>query len=181
MPVGQPGTKVDRFHLVKFLGRGAFGEVWEVREDGTMEHKALKLIRCGLRQEEDEIAREASALRACQGPNIVRFFELVRNLHVQGSAMMGILMELCPGGTATRLLHQGALEETTIVEFMLQLLRGLNRIHTIGNTLHRDLKLANILLRADGSPVICTSASYCLYLRTQRTSVFRKPYSSIKL
>ncbi|MGQ0657488.1 MAG: protein kinase domain-containing protein [Chromatiales bacterium] len=57
----------------------------------------------------------------------------------------------CAAGTSD--LIRGSLTEVELLQFAIALLDGLEQVHAAG-VVHRDIKKAHILLRADGSPVL---------------------------
>jgi eukaryotic-like serine/threonine-protein kinase len=99
-------------------------------------------------------AREAEALKRLAHPNIVHFFALAED-----DAQTAIVMELVHGEPLSAVLQRAVAARpsprTPAVPFLLawhyfaQLLGALAAVHEIG-ILHRDVKPANVIARADG-------------------------------
>jgi len=57
-----------------------------------------------------------------------------------------IILEYCNGGDLASLINfQIKLKENEVRDIAFQIVKGMNHLHSLG-VLHRDLKLANILL-----------------------------------
>ncbi len=58
-----PVSVVGRFEILRELGRGGFGVVYEARDQDLWRHGALKFVRPGrLAEEERKVTREAEAI-----------------------------------------------------------------------------------------------------------------------
>ena len=142
----EPGTLVGRFRLLRLVGRGGFGVVYEAR-DGTLPRSvALKMVRrrgwTTLPQE--RLLLEADAAARLSHPNIV-------TLHDTGSSEHGpyLVMEMLRGEPLSSVLSRGALPPQEAVRIALQIALGLAHAHARG-VVHRDLKPANVFVCADG-------------------------------
>ena len=150
-PVPMPGEKVGRFELVRELGRGGFGRVFEARDPELRRSVAVKLIRQRSRSVLDADAaallhREAEAIAQLQHPNIV-------TLHDVGSCPAGpfLVMELLRGESLAQRLRRGPLHVQQAMEAARAVGRALEHAHAAG-VLHRDLKPGNVFL-VEGGPV----------------------------
>ena len=147
-----PGTIVGRYRIVKLLGRGGMGAVYEAKDEQLGRSIALKVVSEGLAAEERFLRRFAREGRAGAA---------VRNAHVAvvheagstgGVAM--IAMELLPGGSlADRLKTKGAFPWPEAAGLGVQIATGLAAIHAAG-FVHRDLKPENVLLDESGTAKI---------------------------
>ena len=99
---------ISHYRLVRKLGSGAFGEVWEgVHIDFEEMRVAVKLLHMDLARDEgfvQRLKRECLTLHTLQHPNIVGFRDLV--LSGDRPAMV---MELVEGQDAFELVQQGGL------------------------------------------------------------------------
>jgi len=143
-----PGTLIGAWRIGGKLGTGATAEVFAVTHEGKDERRALKLLRPGL----DASARE-------------RFFrELDLALHPPHDAILraksvgqwrgrpyGIL-ELAHGTLDDR-LRRSVLEPEQTCRLLIPIAQALAALHRGGNV-HRDVKPANIFIRADGSTAL---------------------------
>ncbi len=140
------GMVVGRFELVRELGRGGFGVVWEARDRELGRSVALKAVwagaRAGLREE--RLLREAEAAARLSHPNIVTLFDV-------GRAEQGpyLVLELLRGETLAERLDRGPLPVPEAVRVGLEVAKALAHAHA-GGVVHRDLKPGNVFLCQDG-------------------------------
>jgi serine/threonine protein kinase len=138
----------DRFRLVRPLGEGGMGVVWEV-EDATGKHLAIKFIRDDSDNAARRVRREAQASAAIDHPNVVRVLEVADD--EEGGA--AIVMELLEGESlGARLAREGALGVGQTAAILRRVVSALRAAHAAG-IVHRDLKPDNIFLAVgpDGS------------------------------
>jgi hypothetical protein len=142
-----PGLVLGRFELVRELGRGGFGIVFEARDLQLGRRVALKAIRPGERSAqlgEAALQREAEAAAQLAHPNIV-------TLHDVGSWEGGpyLVMELLRGEVLEARLARGPLPLAEAIAVAVDVARGLAHAHAAG-VVHRDLKPSNVFLVEDG-------------------------------
>ena len=157
MPLLQEGQSIrSTYDVERFLGEGAFAEVYRVHHR-FLGRQAMKVFkRVGMTQDEiEEMLGEAILLSRIGHPNIVRVFDA--NTFDTPKGVCGYFtMENVSGGSLDRFWrsHGGTLVpvETTI-EVMRQVCRGLSIAHVeTPPIIHRDIKPQNILVgyEADG-------------------------------
>lgn len=142
-----PPTKVPGFEPIRFLGSGAFGEVWVATNKNTGRRVAIKFYshRGGL--DWSLLAREVEKLSFLFGDRHV-----VQLLEVGWSAEPPYyVMEYLERGSLEERLREGLLPVTEAVAMFRDVAIGLVHAHGKG-VLHCDLKPANILLDDDGKP-----------------------------
>jgi tetratricopeptide (TPR) repeat protein len=140
-----PGRRVGRFELVRELGRGGFGIVFEARDVELGRAVAFKAVKPSARSRDpDTLRREARAVAALQHPGIV-------TLHDAGRSPEGdyLIFELLRGETLADRARRGPLPPREAVRIALSVARALVHAHGAG-VLHRDLKPSNVFLTADG-------------------------------
>ena len=72
-----PGTVIGRFEIIRELGRGGFGVVYEARDRDLGRQVALKIVRPGRSTvEEGNVPREAEAISRLAHPNLITLFDV---------------------------------------------------------------------------------------------------------
>ncbi len=142
----RPGAVVGRFELVRELGRGGFGVVWEARDRELGRRVAFKAVRAGTRRSlrEERLLREAEAAAQLSHPNIVTLHDVGRGEHGPY-----LVLELLEGRTLADRLSQGALQVPEALRIAVEVAKGLAHAHTHG-VVHRDLTPGNVFLCHDG-------------------------------
>jgi serine/threonine protein kinase len=150
-------TAVGGYEIVRELGRGGMGVVYEARQAGLNRTVALKMILAGGHAGEAELARfrtEAGAIARLQHPNIVQIYEVDQwRAGDKSPPLPYFSMEYCPGGSLERKLAGTPLPPLEAAVLVEKLARAMHAAHEKG-VLHRDLKPANVLLAEDGTPRI---------------------------
>ncbi|KAJ1718998.1 Suppressor of Sensor Kinase (SLN1), partial [Coemansia erecta] len=138
-----------RWQIGRYIGGGAFGAVYVGYNLDSGELMAVKEIRLpsrGLGQDSvsdsgAKIVREMEVMSMLQHPNIVTYYGI--EVHRE---KVYLFMELCTRGSLAQLIRdQGRLDEDTVKEYVVQILRGLQYLHGAG-ICHRDIKCDNTLL-----------------------------------
>ncbi|HET6413789.1 MAG TPA: protein kinase, partial [Anaeromyxobacter sp.] len=142
----RPGLVVGRFELVREIGRGGFGVVYEARDRELGRTVAFKAVRAGERLDirEERLLLEAEAAARCSHPNIVTLHDVGRSEHGPY-----LVLELLRGVTLERRLEAGPLPMREALRIAVEVTRGLAHAHAHG-VIHRDLTPGNIFLCHDG-------------------------------
>ena len=146
-----PGsTFAGRYTVVKELGAGAMGAVYEVERATDHRRLALKLLTgviTGLQAA--RFAREAEIGARVRHPNLVEILDV----GVASTGTPFLAMELLAGGSlAGRAARFGDL--AWALPILRQVLAGLGALHAAG-VVHRDLKPANVLVAGpDDAPTV---------------------------
>ncbi len=155
-PIFQPGDCVaQRFTVVRLIGSGGMGEVYEAEDSDLGERVALKTVRVDRLTDpkaHHRLRREALLARKITHPNVCRIFDILR--HQGGQSECAVLtMELLQGETLAQHLHTHAsLEPTEAEPIIRQMLAALGAAHQAG-VIHRDFKPSNVML-VDGRAVV---------------------------
>ena len=139
--------------LVRLLGAGAMGKVFEAVQLGTSRKVAVKILSEDLARNENYVQRfirEARAMARLNHPNIVAAFDAGS----QGDHHY-LVMEYVEGSTLEGLIKsKKKLPESLCVRVALQAAKALD--HAASNNLvHRDIKPANLMLSKDGTVKLC--------------------------
>lgn len=144
------GTTVGPYQIVRLIGVGGMGEVYEAYEPRLDRHVALKIISPELidHHGSDEVAQrfihEALNLAKINHPNVVIIHNADRVGHIRF-----IAMEYVDGVSLKDLLKKKSLGIDEVVLVFLQLLEGLRCLHE-HKMIHRDMKPHNLVFRANG-------------------------------
>ena len=139
------GEEIGPFRVVRRLGGGGMGTVFEAVEATLDRRVALKVIAPHLADDAEFRGRftaEAQALAALDSPHIVQVYA-----HGEQTGRLYIATQLIPDGDLARLIEDvGAPPVRVGLDLISQIAAGLADAHAIG-LVHRDIKPANVLLR----------------------------------
>jgi eukaryotic-like serine/threonine-protein kinase len=141
-----PGTAItDRLTVVRRIGAGGLGEVYQVRHKFTRHNRALKVLHSRFRQNRDVVdrfLREASAAGRIGNPHIVETFDA--GYLEDGSPF--IVMEFLEGKPLNAVLRSnGRLDVGLSAAVLCQVCVAVQAAHD-SNIIHRDLKPENLFL-----------------------------------
>ncbi len=136
------------YRIIRLLGRGGMGEVYEAEQLETGRRLALKVLRATLRGDEDR----ARFIREGQ---LAASISHAHTVYIFGSEEVGgapaITMELLPGGTLKdRVSAEGPMPPPAAVSAVLDIIGGLDAAQAAG-ILHRDIKPSNCFVDAEGA------------------------------
>jgi serine/threonine-protein kinase len=152
-PSGRPSFAEDqllagRYRIVRFISRGAGGEVYEAEDLELRVRVALKSIRASIARDPDALARfkrEILLARSISHPNVCRIFDLGQHRDGGGGAFF-LTMELLDGETlADRIERRGRLPEAEALPLVRQMAAALGAAHDAG-VVHRDFKPGNVVI-----------------------------------
>jgi serine/threonine protein kinase len=143
----QPGTTLDHYRILRHLGAGGMGVVYEAEDLKLGRRVALKLI--AAKTEADPIAverfwREARTASALNHPGICTIYEINES---EGQPFL--VMEMLEGQTLDRTYGGQAVPLPRLIELGVQLADALDAAHRRG-ILHRDIKPSNIFVTGSG-------------------------------
>ncbi len=154
------GSIFAHYTILRLLGRGGMGEVYEVRHNILQQNFALKLLRPDVTETPgslDKFHAEARVMSQLQHENVLRVDDVG---DTNGRAFLR--MELAPGLDAEgrifttledylsfhRTKPAWSVKESQAATYITQLLKGLAYAHS-QNFVHRDIKPANLLFFGD--------------------------------
>ncbi len=154
IPRGHP-ERIGRYRLVRLLGEGGMGTVYEAVQDHPHRTVALKVVRGG--QMSPRLARrfelEAELLGRLQHPGIAQIYE-AGTAEAGGSGPQPFFaMELVRGATLLEYANARGLGTRERFSLMVRICEAVQHAHERG-IVHRDLKPTNILVDETGQPKI---------------------------
>ncbi|MBZ5714646.1 protein kinase domain-containing protein, partial [Nannocystis pusilla] len=141
-----PGRRVPgtRYRLIRWLGEGGMGVVYEAEHEDIERRVALKILRPEASEDPQQAAHfrdEARAASRIGSPNIVEIFDF-------GELPDGRLMfamELLNGHGLDSELDKCPMDQARMIGILRQVCKGLAAAHEVG-IIHRDVKPDNIIL-----------------------------------
>jgi serine/threonine-protein kinase len=138
------GTRFGSYVIVRRLGKGSYGSVYEALRQPLNRRVALKLLHRQMTTQEQTVARfirEAELVASLEHPHIVGVFDVGTFEEVPFLAM-----EFLEGQSlGDRLKRDVALAVTETTDLLLPIFSAVATVHERG-IVHRDLKPDNILL-----------------------------------
>ena len=150
-PPAYPGRtgdvrQVGPYVLGRTLGAGGFASVREATNAKTKERVAMKCIERNSLSPDAMIKKETALCRTLKHRNIVAY-----KAHYVTERAVYLALELAEGGELYDQLERvGKFTEAKARGFFKQLVDGVGYCHRMG-VCHRDIKLENLLLSADGT------------------------------
>jgi serine/threonine protein kinase len=149
-PVLAANDTFGRYQIVRQLGRGAMGAVYLAYDAQLQRHVALKTPSLGGSQlTVDRFFREARAAAQLRSPYVCPVYDVgqVGGVHY-------LTMAFIDGRPLSRAIAERQLGDARAVAALTQkIARGLQKAHEQG-IIHRDLKPDNIMVDAEGEPIV---------------------------
>ena len=138
-----------RYRRGKMLGKGGFAMVYQFTDLVTGDELAAKVISkktLDNKMTRSKLETEIKIHRSLSHPNIVKF-----KYHFEDEANIYIMMELCRGSTVADVVKKrGRIESKDAARILRQLVSALAYMHE-RRIIHRDLKLANLMISTSGN------------------------------
>lgn len=144
----------DRYRLIRLIGDGGMGAVYEARHEMLDSPVALKLLHPELARRAglvERFLREAQVSARIRSPHVTTVTDVART--PDGGAFL--VMELLEGETLQAIMGRlRPLHQDQALDFSLQILLGLEAAHSRG-VVHRDLKPDNVFVTPSvGGPIV---------------------------
>jgi|GEM_PF-691655 len=152
------GQSLGQYKVIRLLGRGGMGEVYEVEHAVLHRHYALKVIRPEVLSRPSAVERfqrEAQVMNHLEHPHIVQVDEFGET---QGHTWLRMPLLGKYVDSSGRLLQsleermadRQQVPEAEVIGYLKQILSALDYAHGMG-AIHRDIKPSNILFDQEGS------------------------------
>ncbi len=145
--VAELAALFPQLEIIRLLGRGGMGAVYQARQPLLDRMVALKILPAQLNRGtdfSDRFTREARALAKLNHPNIVMVYDFG-----QMNGQPYFIMEFVDGLNLRQLEHEGKLNPAQALQIVPQICEALQFAHDAG-IVHRDIKPDNILLDKKG-------------------------------
>ena len=145
------GTQIGPYKIEAEIARGGMGIVYRARQQGLERPVALKLISSGVlagREERQRFRIEAEAAARLHHPGIIPIHEIGS---WQGYEYFS--MTLVEGPTLQKRVEEGPFDDREAARMVRDISEAVEYAHDAG-IVHRDLKPDNILVSAEGRPLV---------------------------
>jgi eukaryotic-like serine/threonine-protein kinase len=148
------GHRLGKYRLLRLIGEGGMGTVYEAEQDHPRRIVALKVIKGGAASSEllHRFERESQVLARLQHPGIAQIYEAGAAETDLGS-LPYFAMEFIHGVPLRHYAEAQKLDVRQRLELMAKVCDAVEHAHRRG-VIHRDLKPANILVDEGGQPKI---------------------------
>ncbi|MGA2046158.1 MAG: tetratricopeptide repeat protein [Terracidiphilus sp.] len=145
---------IGRYRLIRLLGEGGMGRVYEAEQDQPRRIVALKVIRPGLTTPEGlrRFRRESQALGRLQHPGIAQIYE-ANTADTGFGPQPYFAMELVRGPSLDEYAETHPMNTRQKLTLMGRICEAVQHAHERG-LIHRDLKPGNILIDETGQPKV---------------------------
>lgn len=143
------GHKIDKYRIIREIGRGGMGVVFLAEREDFRQQVALKIIKRGMDSDAilERFARERQILAALNYPFIARLSD--GGTTEEGTPFF--VMEYVEGAPLDEYCKENDLSEKDKLEIFRKICSAVSFAHQ-KLVVHRDLKPSNILVTADGTP-----------------------------
>ena len=169
-----PGQRLGAYRVIRLLGKGGMGAVYEVEHVQLGVHYALKtftLEEGHVETLKSKFLAEGKVLARLRNPNLVHVFDL--NFDEKAGILYFVMdLVLSEDGNPRTLadVKTAELDEDRILQWFTELAAAVDYIHEQG-VVHRDIKLGNVLLAANDHVVLSDLGVSHLFSDRLRTDV----------
>jgi hypothetical protein len=148
LPATPPLAAIGRYRVIRLLGEGGMGRVFEAEDEVLGRRLAIKRLKSTGDSARRRFAREARAAARLSHPNVCPIYEVGED-----DEGLFLAMELLAGEPLSRRLERGPLDPAEAVALAGGILAALSALHAAG-IVHRDLKPSNVFLTPHGARLV---------------------------
>ncbi len=169
-----PGQQIGTYRIIRLLGQGGMGAVYEVEHTQLGVHYALKTFTLEdghVDVLKNKFLTEGKVLARLHDPHLVRVFDLNFD-EATGTPYFVMDLVVSEDGTPRTLsdVKTAELDEDCVRQWFTELASAIDYIHKQG-IVHRDIKLGNVLLSSDGHVVLSDFGISRLFSERLRSDV----------
>lgn len=144
-----PAPELPGYRVGRYLGGGASGMVWSVTRTSDQARLAAKVLLAPV----EDASVEVACLQRLEHEHVLRLHDTV--LEASGPVpRLALITDLAEGGSlGSAIVGRGHLTVGEVVTVLTPIARTLHDLHGMG-LVHGDLSPANVLLDADGKPLL---------------------------
>lgn len=147
----QNGTTIGKYEIIEEIDRGGMAVVYKARQKDLDRDVALKVLPANITINDsfvDRFLSEAQAVAKLHHPNIVNIYEVA----VENNVYF-IAMDYIDGKNLFYYLNENKPKLVEVLEIIRVLALALQSAHD-KKILHRDLKLNNVIMRGNKTPIL---------------------------
>lgn len=149
----KPGRKIgSRYEIVRPLGNGSEGEVYQIIDNVTQITRAAKLYYSSYDEKSDTVVWHARKLHKLRRCNIVLQYHHMEMITVAGIRVLCLISDFCRGIPLENWIYQQRghrLHSYVALQVLYNLVCGLEEIHALSEY-HGDVHSQNILIQRVG-------------------------------
>ena len=170
----EPGQQIGAYRIIRLLGEGGMGAVYEVEHTQLGVHYALKAFTPEAGHVDvlkNKFLTEGKVLARLHDPHLVHVFDLNFD-EATGTPYFVMELVLSDDGSPRTLsdVRTDELDEDCVLQWFAELAAVIDYIHEQG-IVHRDIKLGNVLLSSDGHVVLSDFGISRLFSERLRSDV----------
>ncbi len=152
-------TSIGRYRILRLIGEGGMGLVYEAEQDAPRRTVALKIVRAGLpsRKARERFERESEILGRLHHHGIAQIYDAgaaeMRRADGSATRVPFFAMEKIDGATLLDHVEARPLDDRGRLDLLARICDAVHYGHEQG-VIHRDLKPGNILIDASGEPKV---------------------------
>lgn len=174
--MSRPALLDGRYQLLKEIGRGGIGVLWEGQQEPLGRAVAVKFLRGHAKKQRDKLLAEAQAVARIEHPHIVKVYDV----GTDGDGSPYVVMELLRGPSlAAHIDQRGPLSSEETARIALQLCEALTAAHQQG-LVHQDVKPANILAIQATVPKVWKLVDFGLSTHSVMTPISGGPVRDVR-
>jgi len=145
------GVNIGKYSLIREIGRGGMGVVYEAEDPDLRRRVAIKVLKKDTSDPTaaERLKREAAIVAQLRHPNIIAVHEVGTTKPHSGPPLPFIAMEYIEGRTLADLLEKKKTDRKDLLRILEDVSRAVAHAHSQG-VIHRDLKPANVIVDRDG-------------------------------
>jgi serine/threonine protein kinase len=149
-----PGVRLGWFEIIRLIGAGGMGEVYEARDNRLNRIVAIQVLPEHFGTDPDRrerFAREARAVAGLNHPHICGLHDVGEAAGPEATCFL--VMEYLEGQTLADRLVRGPLSPSEVLRYAVEIADALDHAHRQG-LVHRDLKPGNIMITGAGAKLL---------------------------
>ncbi len=166
---GNSGLRtIGKYQLLRRIGKGGMGSVYQAKDLRTGNIVALKLLNEELRQNREallRLEREIVTTSRLKHPAVIRVYEPLR----ERGSIIGYAMEYFQGVSLYQYMQKHyPLSNEILINLFIQILQALQEAHSLG-IVHRDIQYGNVLTNGKQAKLIDFGIAKVLHQRMDLT------------